>query len=147
MAKRVTKRIIIVFILLSILASMFSFFSFAENENSSDSSFQGYSGNMTLEELDAETKTSKDGNGDFITPVNTSAPQITFLIPGYGTGASTWCNNYENTIEEKENVGDGEEHENDENKSGYNGNPRADRTCNHRPTARLRTSPLSQPRL
>ena len=74
MAKRVTKRIIIVFILLSILASMFSFFSFAENENSSDSSFQGYSGNMTLEELEAETKTSKDGNGNFITPVNTSAP-------------------------------------------------------------------------
>ena len=74
MVKGVIKKTIVAFVLLSILASMFSFFSFAENKNSSDSSFQGYSGNMTLEELEAETKTSKDGNGNFITPVNTSAP-------------------------------------------------------------------------
>ena len=80
MAKKITKRIIIVFLILSTLASMFSFFSFAENENSTDSSFQGYSGNMTLAELEAETNTSKDGNGDFITPVNTSAPQIVFCM-------------------------------------------------------------------
>ena len=80
MLKRFTKKVIIVFVLLSTLVSLFSIFSFAENENSTDSSFQGYSGNMTLAELEAETNTSKDGNGDFITPVNTSAPQIVFCM-------------------------------------------------------------------
>ena len=80
MLKRFTKKVIIVFVLLSTLVSLFSIFSFAENENSTDSSFQGYSGNMTLAELEAETNTSKDGNGDFITPVNTSAPQIVFSM-------------------------------------------------------------------
>ena len=40
MLKRFTKKVIIVFVLLSTLVSLFSIFSFAENENSTDSSFQ-----------------------------------------------------------------------------------------------------------
>ena len=33
-----------------------------------------------------------------------SAPQITFLIPGYGSGSSAWSNNYEIVKEQEEDV-------------------------------------------
>ena len=68
------KKTTIVLVLLSAFVSMFAIFPFATNENVDEESFHGYSENMTLEALEAETKTSKDGNGNFITPVNTSAP-------------------------------------------------------------------------
>ena len=101
MKKSFIKRITIVLVLLSTFVSMFAIFPFATNENVDEESFHGYSENMTLEALEMETNTTKDGNGNFVTPVNTSAPQITFLIPGYGCDASTWSNNYYTGISPK----------------------------------------------
>lgn len=103
-ARKFLVKIITIIFVLSVFVSMFSIFSFATSDNAEESGFLGYSGNMTLAELEAETNTSKDGNGDFITPVNTSAPQITFLIPGYGCYASTWSNNYHEEIAPKDDL-------------------------------------------
>ena len=61
MVKGVIKKTIVAFVLLSTLVSMFSIFSFATSDNAEESGFLGYSGNMTLAELEAETNTSKDG--------------------------------------------------------------------------------------
>lgn len=44
--------------------------------------------------LEDETNSLKNEDGTYTTPVSTSAPQITFLIPGYGSEASVWSNNY-----------------------------------------------------
>ena len=60
-ARKFLVKIITIIFVLSVFVSMFSIFSFATSDNAEESGFLGYSGNMTLAELEAETNTSKDG--------------------------------------------------------------------------------------
>lgn len=97
------KKIIIVITILSMLIPIIGILSIltiaATTETSVD--FTGYSNGMTASALEDATNAEKNADGTYTNPVSNNQPQITFLIPGFGSQASTWSNNYQIEITEK----------------------------------------------
>lgn len=98
MTKKLVKKAFGVLVILLVLVSVFSVLSFAsEAENDFEQNlFVGQSSNISREELNAQTNALRDENGMMTNYIDSSAPQVTFFIPGFGCDASTWSNNYEN---------------------------------------------------
>ena len=69
------------------------------SETTSATNFIGYPISGGEDFLENATNTSKNTDGSYTNPVSTSAPQITVLIPGFDSEASTWSNNYRTGVE------------------------------------------------
>ena len=73
-------------------------------EESVDNTFVGCSGSANIE---TAKNTDKNADGIYTNHVSTGAPQITVLIPGFGSQASSWSNNYRSGVDVFDDNGDG----------------------------------------
>lgn len=91
--KRICGMMLIILMIIPIISSLAIQLFADEMENNE---FVGYSEQMERTDLEEATNTTKLASGEFSNPISDNSPQITILIPGYNSNASSWSNNYNN---------------------------------------------------
>lgn len=104
MKSKNAKNIILCILMITMLTSIISILTIPifASEDEGKNKFLGYSENLSQGALKEATNTSRNSDGTYTVPISTNAPQITFLIPGCGSQARTWSNNYQVGMEKKD---------------------------------------------